>query len=172
MSQQFTGMVPTGMAPTGTLPTGTQSAVPVTRMMQVKTAVVANKWKSLSGFLIVVGIVVVLCLIFIPGAPIHKLIWSSSTVTVLVPANDPKQAPVPSSEPSMRKDINYNSVVNSYKLDTGFGDNRNTAIVIVGNFMGEQQVGGGVSPQSFNDAKLYRILTAATVDAAKQAVVS
>ena len=72
----------------------------------------------------------------------------------------------------MRKDINYNSVVNSYKLDTGFGDNRNTAIVIVGNFMGEQQVGGGVSPQAFNDAKLYRILTAATVDAAKQAVVS
>lgn len=145
---------------------GTQAAAPVTRMaQQVKTAIVANKWKSLFGILFVVGVVVVLFLIFIPGAPIHKLIWPSATVKFLVPPNDSTQPPVSVliAVPSMRGDGNYGLVVNKYKAENSFGSERNTAIVIVGNFMGEQRIGGD-SPQAFDDAKLYRILTAATVD--------
>lgn len=150
---------------------GTQAAAPVTRMAQVKTVVVANKWKSLLGFLFVVGVVVVFFFTVIPGAPIHKLIWPSATVKFLVPPNDSTQPPVSVliAVPSMRGDGNYGLVVNKYKAENSFGNERNTAIVIVGNFMAEQKVGGD-SPQAFDDAKLYRILTAASVDDAIKAI--
>ena len=155
---------------TGTPTMGTQATAPITRMEKVKTVVVANKWKSLLGFLFVVGVVVVLCLTFIPGAPIHKLIWPSP-IKIIVPPNDPTQPPVSVliAVPSMRGDGNYGLVVNKYKAENSFGSERNTAIVIVGNFMGEQKVGGN-SPQAFDDAKLYRILTAVTVDDAIKAI--
>lgn len=155
---------------TGTPTVGTPAPVPVTRMAQVKTVVVANKWKSLFGFLLVVGLVVVFFLTVIPGAPIHKLIWPSP-IKIIVPPNDPTQPPVSVliAVPSMRGDGNYGLVVNKYKAENSFGSERNTAIVIVGNFMGEQKVGGD-SPQAFDDAKLYRILTAASVDDAIKAI--
>lgn len=64
-------------------------------MGKVKTVVVANKWKSLFGFLIVVGVIVVLCLTIIPGAPIHKLIWPSpSPIKIIVPPNNTTQPSV------------------------------------------------------------------------------
>jgi hypothetical protein len=69
----------------------------------------------------------------------------------------------------MRQDGNYGVVVNGYKADAGFGNERNTAIVIVGNFMGEQGI-SGINPQAFDDAKLYRILTAASVAMAIQEI--
>ena len=55
--------------------------------------------------------------------------------------------------PSMQLDPNYNLIINNYNTDNGFGDDRNTAIVIVGNFMKENDIVG--NPQVFTDTELY-----------------
>lgn len=62
--------------------------------------------------------------------------------------------------PSMQLDPNYNLIINNYNTDNGFGDDRNTAIVIVGNFMKENDIVG--NPQVFTDTELYTILTKKT----------
>lgn len=141
------------------------------RLSKYKVAAVKKsniKWWLLFGVIVVL----VLCLIFIPGAPIYNLIWPDSIV-VVVPPNDSSLPPVPIVIPSMRNDGNYNAVVSGYTSDAGFAneDMRNTAIVIVGNFMAEQQI-GGVNPQAFSNAKLYSILAAASVDDAKRVILA
>lgn len=62
------------------------------------------------------------------------------------------------SKSSMRNDPNYNLITERYDTINGFGDNRNTAIVIVGNFMKEHNI-ISYNPQTFTDAELYNILT-------------
>ena len=62
--------------------------------------------------------------------------------------------------PSMQLDPNYNLIIGNYNTDNGFGDDRNTAIVIVGNFMKENDIVG--NPQVFTDTELYTILTKKT----------
>lgn len=162
MSQQLTGTPPMGM----------QASVPVTKMMQAKTATKFN-WKYIAAIAFV-AVVIVLCLTFIPGAPIYNALHGPDKLKTLVPPNDPNlpSISVLASIPSMRNDGNYLSVVNGYKADTGFGGNRNTAIVIVGNFITEfaKFKLTDLSPQAFNDAKLYKILASATVSDAITAI--
>lgn len=62
--------------------------------------------------------------------------------------------------PSMQLDPNYKLIIDNYNTDNGFGDDRNTAIVIVGNFMKENDIEG--NPQVFTDTELYTILTKQT----------
>lgn len=61
--------------------------------------------------------------------------------------------------PIMKKDGNYNKVLSSYTLETGFGGNRNTAIVIIGKAMQAKGLTYPVSLQAVDDVALYQMLT-------------
>jgi hypothetical protein len=65
---------------------------------------------------------------------------------------------IPTGPNTMKSDPNYGTVIKAYTTTAGFGNNRNTAIVIVGNFMVANGLTG--NPQTANDAQLYSILLA------------
>lgn len=57
---------------------------------------------------------------------------------------------------TMKTDANYNNIIKAYTTSGGFGNNRNTANVIVGNFMSKNGIVG--NPQGFTDSQIYAIL--------------
>lgn len=69
---------------------------------------------------------------------------------------------------SMHMDINYPIIIPAYNPATGFGNHRNTAIVIVGNFMVTNGLTG--NPQIATDTQLYNILSAHNDDIAKEII--
>jgi hypothetical protein len=71
---------------------------------------------------------------------------------------------------SMRMDKNYPIIMPAYNPATGFGNHRNTAIVIVGNFMIANGLTG--NPQIATDTQLYKILSAPTNNIATEIITS
>lgn len=71
---------------------------------------------------------------------------------------NPVTTNIPTGSNTMKSDPNYNAVIKAYTKANGLGDYRNTAIVIVGNFMVANGLTG--NPQTTNDANLYSILLA------------
>ena len=70
----------------------------------------------------------------------------------------PVDTNIPTGQNTMKSDPNYNAVIKAYTKANGFGNYRNTAIVIVTSFMIANGITG--NPQITNDANLYSILLA------------
>jgi hypothetical protein len=87
-------------------------------------------------------------------------------------------APKPTSTPTkainmqgattMQQDPTYPIVLQAYNSSTGFGNHRNTAIVIVGNFMRLHGLTG--NPQNANNAQMFNILMSPDVATAKASI--
>jgi hypothetical protein len=69
---------------------------------------------------------------------------------------------------TMQQDSTYAIVVQAYNPSVGLGNRRNTAIVIVGNFMRLNGLTGDA--RSANDTQLLNILISSDIDAAKAAI--
>lgn len=91
-------------------------------------------------------------------AELFNILTKKTTLIALLVINNIQ------SKTSMQLDGNYNEIIDKYSKTFGFKNNRNTAIVIVGNFMLEHKI--DTNPQSFSDYKLYNILTSNTINSA------
>lgn len=100
---------------------------------------------------------------------LYDILTATSFPDTLKAASDAFQIK-PILSTSMHMDKNYPIIMSAYNSATGFGNHRNTAIVIVSNFMIANGLTG--NPQIATDTQLYKILSAPTNDMATEIITS
>ncbi len=117
---------------------------------------------------LIVGIIMILVIFGAGGYAIYYYASSKpDTEEADKNKSDTEEAAISTVSPgsnTMKADINYSKIMKAYSASNGFGSNRNTAIVIVGEFMAANKLPG--SPMNIPDANLYLILSANDADSA------